>query len=161
MPALPLPRSTTHIHDPVPVLAARTSTSFITFLEFLREKDFVRPLSAQQVDELRRNIQTVNCSNCGGPIDLARGSSCGHCGSPLSMLDMKQAEVLVAQLRRASEPRSVNPSLPLELARARREVEEAFAGSGTATDWWNDASTFGLVEVGLAAVARLLRKSTS
>ena len=134
---------------------------FITFLEFLREKDFVRPLSAQQVDELRRNIQTVNCSNCGAPIDLARGSSCGHCGSPLSMLDLKQAEAVVAQLRRASEPRSVNPSLSLELARARREVEAAFAGSETATEWWSEASTSGLIEAGLTALARLLRKSTS
>jgi len=133
----------------------------ITFLEFLREKDFVRPLSAQQVDELRRNVQTVNCSNCGAPIDLARSSSCAHCGSPLSMLDLKQAEKVVAQLRHASEPRSLNPALPLELARARREVEAAFAGSETATEWWSDASSFGLVEVGLAAVARLLRKSTS
>jgi len=133
----------------------------ITFVEFLREKNFVRPLSAQQLDELRRNIQTVNCSNCGAPIDLARASSCGHCGSPLSMLDLKQAEIVVAQLRHASEPRSVSTSLPLELARARREVEEAFEGSGTAAEWWRDASTFGLVEVGLTAVARLLKKATN
>ena len=77
------------------------------------------------------------------------------------MLDLKQAEEVVAQLRHASEPRSVNPSLPIELARARREVEAAFAGSETATEWWSDASSFGLVEVGLAAVARLIRKSTS
>ena len=38
-------------------------------------------------------------------------------------------------------------------AREAREVAE--------TEWWNDASTFGLVEVGLTAVARLLGKSTS
>lgn len=134
---------------------------FTTFFEFLREKNFIRPLSALQIEELRRNVQTLNCSNCGGPIDLARGSSCAHCGSPLSMLDMKQAEEVVAQLRRASEPRSIDPALPLELARARREVEAAFAGSATAPDWWSDASTLGLVEAGLTAVARLLRKSTS
>lgn len=134
---------------------------FITFFDFLREKDFIRPLSALQIEELRRNVQTVNCSNCGAPIDLTRGSSCAHCASPLSMLDLKQAEDVVAQLRRASEPRSIDPALPLELARARREVEAAFAGSATATGWWSDASTRGLVEAGLTAVARLLRKSTS
>jgi Zn-finger nucleic acid-binding protein len=134
---------------------------FTTFFDFLREKDFVRALTAKQIEELRRNVQTLNCSNCGAPIDLARTSSCGHCGSPLSMLDLKQAEVVVAQLRRASEPRMMDPALPLELARARREVEEAFAGAEAKTVWWREASSLGLVEVGLSALARLLRKTTS
>jgi DNA-directed RNA polymerase subunit RPC12/RpoP len=133
---------------------------FTTFFNFLREKDFVRPLSAPQLDELRRNVQTVHCSNCGAPVDLATGSSCGHCGSPLSILDMQQAEHLVAQLRRATEPRTVDAALPLELARVRREVEAAFAGSGNTTSWWDDASSVGLVEAGMNAVARLLKRST-
>jgi hypothetical protein len=133
---------------------------FISFFDFLREKDFVRPLTPQQIDELRRNIQILNCSNCGGPIDLARESACPHCGSPLSMLDMKQAEEVVARLRHASEPRSVDPALPIELARARREVEEAFARSGSRTDWLSDASSLGLVEAGLAAIMRLLKKGS-
>ncbi len=132
-----------------------------TFFNFLREKDFVRPLSAQQVDELRRNVQTVNCSNCGAPVDVATGSSCTHCGSPLSILDMQQAERVVEQLRHASEPKAVDPALPLELARVRREVDATFAGSRDNISWWGDASTAGLVEAGLNAVARLLKKSGS
>lgn len=64
----------------------------ISFFNFLREKNFIRPLSAVQIEELRRNVQTVNCSNCGAPVDLATGAACAHCGSPLSMLDMAQAE---------------------------------------------------------------------
>src|SRR5580765_8724244 len=48
----------------------------ITFVDFLREKDFIRPLSTQQIDELRRSVQTVNCSNCGAPIDLMKTSGC-------------------------------------------------------------------------------------
>src|SRR5919109_1451256 len=67
---------------------------FITFFDFLREKDFIRPLSAAQVAELRRNVQAVNCSNCGAPVDLGRGSVCAHCGSPLSMLDLGRASEL-------------------------------------------------------------------
>jgi hypothetical protein len=47
--------------------------------DFLREKNFIRPLTPEQIAELRRNIQIVNCSNCGAPIDLARGAACGHC----------------------------------------------------------------------------------
>ena len=43
-----------------------------TFFDFLKEKDFVRPLTPPQIAELRKNIQVVNCSNCGAPIDLAK-----------------------------------------------------------------------------------------
>ena len=101
----------------------------MTFFDFLKEKDFVRPLTQQQVAELRKSIHMVNCSNCGAPIDLAHGSICAHCGSPVSMLDLDQAETLVAQLRDADRPgKPVDPALPLALARARREAEEAFAG---------------------------------
>ena len=43
------------------------------------------------------------------------------------MLDMRQAESLIAQLRsgevRATQP--IDPALPLEMARARRDVERA------------------------------------
>jgi len=63
---------------------------FITFLNFLREKDFVRPPSPRQLAELRASVQTINCSNCGGPIDLASDSACRHCGSPVTILDVKQ-----------------------------------------------------------------------
>src|SRR5712691_3067993 len=63
---------------------------FTSFVDFLREKDFIRPLSPQQIKELRKNIQMINCSNCGAAIDLTRDSVCGHCGSPLSMLDTKK-----------------------------------------------------------------------
>ena len=65
-----------------------------TFFDFLREKDFIRPLSAQQLAELRDNIQHLNCSNCGAPIDLAHESACAHCSSPISMLDVKQVETM-------------------------------------------------------------------
>jgi hypothetical protein len=132
---------------------------FTTFFNFLREKDFIRPLSAEQLDELRRNVQAVNCSNCGAAVSLHRGSSCAHCGSPLSILDMRQAERVVDQLRRAAEPRAVDPTLPLELARVRRDVEATFAGAGTGTSWWGETESLGLVEAGMAAVARLLKNS--
>lgn len=128
------------------------------FFDFLKEKDFVRPLTPQQVAELRKNIQSVNCSNCGAPIDLSKTSDCAHCGSPLSMLDMKQAETLVAQLRRADEVnKTVDPALPLALARARRQADEAFAGLPQDSLWLEDGSSLGLVGAGLAALGRLLK----
>jgi hypothetical protein len=129
---------------------------FITFFEFLREKDFIRPLSARQLEELRRNVQSVNCSNCGGPVDLARTSACDHCGTPLSILDLEQAGQIVEQLKRAAEPRPIDPALPLELMRARREVEALFADDA---DWLKNAASTGLVEAGFGAVMAWLTKS--
>lgn len=74
---------------------------FISFFDFLREKDFVRPMSPAQLAELREQVGSVNCSNCGAPIDLATGSTCPHCGSPLSMLDLQHARTLIEQLAAA------------------------------------------------------------
>jgi hypothetical protein len=126
-----------------------------SFFDFLREKDFIRPLSREQVETLRRSVDAVNCSNCGAPVDLAVGSTCGHCGSPLSMLDLEQAGRLVAQLREADRAgKPVDPTLPLDMERARREVEAAFASFQKEPEWTLD------VGAGLAALARWLVKST-
>jgi hypothetical protein len=128
-----------------------------TFFNFLREKDFIRPLTVAQIADLRQNVQTVNCSNCGGPVDLSKGGTCGHCGSPLSMLDMKQAEAMVTQLREADRGKAtIDPALPLDLLRARREVDAAFATFEKDDAWFRDASAQGLVGVGLKFVARWL-----
>jgi DNA-directed RNA polymerase subunit RPC12/RpoP len=132
---------------------------FIGFLDFLREKNFIRPLSPQQIEELRQNLQTVNCSNCGAPIDLTSASACTHCGSPISMLDMKQPQELLNQLKQAAEPRPIDPTLPFELARSKREMERLFGPIDSETDWASDVSSSGLVEAGLSAVARWLKKS--
>jgi hypothetical protein len=129
---------------------------FITFLNFLREKNFVRPLTPEQLAELRRNVRELHCANCGAPIDLARGSECSHCGSPLSILDMGLAERTVKELRKASEPRAVSPTLALDLARARREAEAAFAFEQKGSDWWREVSNDGAVAAGLRAVLQLL-----
>jgi hypothetical protein len=127
-----------------------------TFFDFLREKDFIRPLTAQQLHELRQNVQTVNCSNCGAPIDVTRASACGHCGSPLSMLDLHQAERLVAQLQKADarERGPIDPALPLELLRARRQVEASFPHD-RGVEW----SPTDLVEAGIQAVASWLKRN--
>jgi hypothetical protein len=130
-----------------------------SFFDFLREKDFIKPLTPQQIAELRRNVQRVNCSNCGGPIDLSKSGACAHCGSPLSMLDMQQAEALVEQLQRADRADGViDPTLPLQLARARRETEAAFHGLPDDAAWLKDVSSFGLVGAGLSVVARWFQR---
>jgi hypothetical protein len=130
-----------------------------TFFDFLKEKDFLRPLTPQQIAELRKNVQVVNCSNCGAPIDLARRSDCAHCGSPLSMIDMHQAERLIAQLREAERTdKPIDPALPLTLERARRQAESVFEGLEGRDGWEVEIGSLGLVGAGLGQLLRLLKK---
>ena len=128
---------------------AREHGRLITFFDFLREKDFVRPLSARQIAELRASVQTVNCSNCGAPIDLAQASACAHCSTPLSMLDLNQIEVMAAHLRRADEAsRTIDPMLPERMKREKEAVDSLFAALRADEGGARPGST-GLVEMGL------------
>src|SRR5437762_10251489 len=111
---------------------------FIGFLDFLREKNFIRTLSPKEINELRQKIQTVNCSNCGASISLATDSICAHCGSPISILDMKQPQQILNQLRQAAELRPIDPALPLELERAKHKTERLFGPPGSDSDWLSD-----------------------
>ena len=130
-----------------------------SFFNFLREKNFIRPLSAEQLEALKANVQTINCSNCGGPIDLNQHSVCPHCASPLSILDSKQAATLVSELRHAGEQAAhVDPALPLLLERARRESNAAFDAFERDDRWLHDVSSAGLVGAGLTSLARWLKR---
>ena len=127
------------------------------FIEFLREKDFIRPLSPQQVNELRKRVRTVNCSNCGGPVDLERGVVCGHCSSPLSMLDMEQPQRLIEQLKEAAKPKPIDPTLPFELLKSKRHMDHLFGGVKPDEGWWTDVSSSDLVQACLGSVSRWLK----
>ena len=129
-----------------------------TFLDFLKEKQFVRALTAQQIADLRANVQMLNCSNCGAAVDLGKESACAHCGSPLSMLDMQQAQALVEQLQKADRSgQPIDPALPLNLERARRETEASFRGLVGDASFLDDISATDLVSAGLHAFARWLK----
>jgi hypothetical protein len=122
---------------------ARDHGRLITWFDFLREKDFIRPLSAEQLDALRQNVQIVNCSNCGAPVDLVKTSACSHCGTPLSMLDLKQISAMAAQLSRAAEPpKGIDVDTLFEAIRAEHARDKQ--------------SSSGLVEAGLRLISARL-----
>ena len=125
---------------------------FIGFFDFLKEKKFIHALSPQEIQQLKLTVQTVNCSSCGASIDLQNNSACPYCHSPISMLDMKQQQQMLAQLQDAASPRPVNPTLPLQLAMATERTSALF---DTHDDqWWQDAGSGDLVQAGLKLVAR-------
>ena len=129
---------------------------FIGFFDFLKEKNFIHALSPQEIQQLKLNVQNINCSNCGASIDLQANSACPYCHSPITMLDMKQQEQMLAQLKEAAEPRPVDPTLPLKLALAKDQITSLFKDDDT--EWWTDAQSGDLVQAGLKAVSRLIAK---
>jgi ribosomal protein L31 len=58
-----------------------------TFLHFLREKQFVRDLTAAERNKLAAHVRQIRCTSCGGPVDIARHGACTYCGSAVSVLD--------------------------------------------------------------------------
>jgi hypothetical protein len=77
------------------------------FFQFLLEKNFVRPVTGAELAELKAKVRTLQCSNCGAPLDLEHDSACRYCGSPISILDpdavAKTVNALnIAQARRGT-----------------------------------------------------------
>jgi hypothetical protein len=76
------------------------------------------------------------------------------------MLDLKQAEKLVEQLRTAEDRKrqGIDPSLPLDLALARQQAQRPFEGFRNDDLWFEVSSAVApdLVTAGLSLVARWL-----
>lgn len=127
-----------------------------SFFDFLKEKDFIKPLLPNQIAELRKYAHTVNCSNCGAPVDLAANAHCSHCGSPLTMLDLDQADRLIEELKQAEVDRkTIDPSWPLAVAMAKRQSEAEFRDLGRRHG--SDADQVDLIEHGFSALMRLMK----
>ena len=107
---------------------------FITYYQFLRAKNFVRPLSEEEVRELRTRIQQINCANCGGPVNIERDAVCGFCRTPLAIIDPDQVRKTIEHLKEAAEEKKgVDPTLPVSLAMERLRGERAFAESSASS----------------------------
>jgi hypothetical protein len=140
---------------------------FITFIEFLREKNFVRPLSLAEVEDLKRNVRSVTCSSCGAPVDLAKGSACSYCRAPLSMLDATQVDAVVASLKRDKAKREearrggADPALSMRLLQDRSEVSREFKRmEGREPHFTYELTGAGnLVDEGISALVALLKRN--
>ncbi len=126
----------------------------ITFVDFLREKDFVRPLTLAQINELRQTVRTVNCGNCGAPIDLAKDSVCAHCGSPVSMLDPAQMAHTIAQLQSAAAGRPADAAAPPDAGRRPPNLDALLQAMKEEA---RSESPGGLIDTGLRLLGDLLK----
>ena len=73
------------------------------FFQFLLEKNFVRPITGAELEALKAKVKTVQCSNCGAPLDLEQDSACRYCGSPISILDPDAVTKTVRELGQADQ----------------------------------------------------------
>jgi uncharacterized protein YbaR (Trm112 family) len=71
------------------------------FVQFLLEKNFVRPMSGSELATLKARVRSVQCSNCGAPIDLQNDTVCPYCRSPLAILDPEAVNKALRELSTA------------------------------------------------------------
>ena len=71
----------------------------ISFVQFLREKNFIRTLQPHEISNLSVTVKQIRCSSCGGPINLESDKACTHCGAAISVLDEVAVEKALAVLQ--------------------------------------------------------------
>ncbi len=131
---------------------------FTPFVQFLREKDFIRPLAPAERARLLATIRRVSCSSCGGPVDLEKDSACPYCRAPISILDPDAVEGTVRALESAETRRKVidvDALVDGMLVAHRRAAElDSVEARGEGTG----AAAVDLITLGLSAVASLLAR---
>lgn len=79
---------------------------FTPFVQFLREKDFIRPLTPAEIARLAAHVRTIRCSGCGAPVDLARDMVCSFCRAPVEALDPAAVATTLEALGKAEAKRT-------------------------------------------------------
>ena len=98
---------------------------FTTFAQFMIEKGFIRQLTAAEISELSVRIGVVHCTGCGAPIDIRHEHACGHCRSPIAILDPEAVEQALARYQQAEVKRQTPNMEALADAIVMREKEHS------------------------------------
>jgi DNA-directed RNA polymerase subunit RPC12/RpoP len=128
---------------------------FTPYAQFLREKNFIRPLDAAEITRLRATISTVRCVSCGGPVALDRSAVCPYCGAPVMLLDPDAVTKALAALETAETQRTVDKPLTGDAVIAIANVERELARSRREGD---GELAIDLIAVGLRALGSLLAR---
>lgn len=59
---------------------------WMTVSNLLREKGLARTPDGAELAHLRSEVDTVGCSQCGQLVELAAGTTCTACGTPIAIL---------------------------------------------------------------------------
>lgn len=128
---------------------------FTPYAQFLREKNFIRPLEAAEMTRLRASVSTVRCVSCGGPVVLDRSAVCPYCGAPVMLLDPDAVTKALAALESAETLRTEEKPLTGDAVIAIANVERELARSRREDD---GELGIDLIAVGLRALGSLLTR---
>ena len=134
---------------------------FTPFVQFLREKQFIRSLTAPELQKVRAQVRQINCSDCGAPIDLQNATACPYCHAPISFLDPDAVEKAVKMWADADSRRhqAVTPQIlgdALAQAHFTHAPPATSSLSGLMMSGVKANTGFDLISLGIAAIASLL-----
>lgn len=130
---------------------------FTTFAQFMIEKGFVRQLSDAEIGELAAKVGTVRCTGCGAPIDIRRDHACGHCRSPIAILDPSAVEQALARYQQAEVKRTTCDVEALGDAIVMREKEKSRYQRERQQGRIEDLDVGDLIVSGVEGLLQLLR----
>ena len=125
----------------------------ITFHHFLREKNFIRAPSADELAKLRKNVRQVGCSQCGAPIDLESRSACSHCGAPVALIDAEGVTKALRELQAGATVPQTNPEA-MKSRLSDAQIDAIFEIARTRDSKASD--DYDLVSIGATAIGALI-----
>ncbi len=130
---------------------SRGDGRFTPFFQFLREKQFIRSLSAAEIQRLRAQVRQIQCSGCGAPIDLEHDTACPHCRTAVSFLDPEAVEKAIQMWADAQQHNARRPSAD-EIGDAQLGAGRTAAPGGVFADRhsWTAIDSLASSEVGVA-----------
>jgi hypothetical protein len=138
---------------------------FTPFLQFLREKQFVRSLTTAELQRVRSQVRQISCSECGAPIDLEHASQCQYCQAPVSFLDPDAVERAMRMWSEAENRRRRGPT-PEAVGSAVRGIQlppavQCARGAPIGGDLLGSAGAalgMDLVALGMTVIGRLFQR---
>lgn len=126
---------------------------FTPYVQFLREKNFIRPVDPAEIERLRAFVTTVRCVSCGAPVPLERSAVCPYCGAPVMLLDPDAVKHALDRLQTAEAKRTTSPPLSGDALIAIANVERELAKNRRE---FEGESGIDLVMAGLSALRSIL-----
>jgi hypothetical protein len=130
-----------------------------TFNMFLREKNFIRSPSLAELNKLRETVRQISCSQCGGPIDLAKDTVCTHCGAPIALIDPDGVAKAVHDLAIGQPSASPATQEQTSVALSNAQLDAFFdQGRIDENEGNHDLLAIGVAAIGAALGAMLLAR---
>ena len=128
---------------------------FTAFFQFLREKNFIRPLDPSELERLKSSVKIIRCASCGAPVDIEHMTVCGYCQAPIVALDPDAIQKTLAEIDaalrrdRAPDPDRIGDGI-VALARLESQMDAARRRERAGVDGID------LIGVGLSALGVFL-----